>query len=96
MNRSEVDRNVRAIIAARIEGEPDPTTLRADVPIFRGGLGLDSVAAIELLLEIESRFALQINDDAFDIFDSLDRLVDYVSEHQNTAADRAGGAAAGE
>ena len=96
MNRLEVNHHVREIIAARMEGEPDPAALRGDVPIFRGGLGLDSIGAVELLLEIEARFALQISDDAFDIFDSLDRLVDHVLEHQNSAPGRAGDSAVGE
>jgi acyl carrier protein len=34
------------------------TGLSADLPLGTGGLGLDSIALVELLLEVEQRFAL--------------------------------------
>jgi acyl carrier protein len=88
-NREQLEFEIRKLIAVRMDGAPDPASLAADVPIFSRGLGLDSIGAVELLTEIESRHGLRIDDDAFDIFDSLTQLVDYVFEHQNTASPNA-------
>jgi len=60
-------------------GAPDPRSLRADVPIFRAGLGLDSLSGLALLAAIEKHFHVYIDDDNFDVFDSLEKLVDFVT-----------------
>lgn len=86
MDRGEIESGIREIITGCMEGRSDPATLRSDVPIFRGGLGLDSIAAIELLLKIESRFDVRIDDDAFDIFDSLNLLVDYIYSNHGASS----------
>lgn len=79
-DRETVEQEVRSIIASRMPGRPDPASIPEDVPIFRKGLGLDSMSGLELLAAIEERFDVYIDDDDFDIFDSLRKLVDFVAE----------------
>lgn len=79
-DRNAVDRELRAIIAGQIPDKPDPMSIREDVPIFSKGLGLDSMSGLSLLKAIEDRFDVYIDDDDFDIFDSLRQLVDFVAE----------------
>ena len=57
---------------------PDPAGIPDDIPIFQKGLGLDSMSGLSLLTAIEERFNVYIDDDDFDIFDSLKLLVDFV------------------
>ncbi len=80
-DREHIEKQLRRIIADRIPDRPDPASLAADVPIFRKGLGLDSMSGLELITEIEKRFDVYIDDDDFDIFDSLRQLVEFVAEH---------------
>ena len=79
--RDIIERELRSIIAARLPGKPDPASIAADVPIFQKGLGLDSMSGLELLQAIESRFNVYIDDDNFDVFDSLNNLVDFVAKN---------------
>jgi cytochrome P450/acyl carrier protein len=53
---------VRAIVARRA-GSLDPATLASDVPLGADGLGFDSVAVVELLLECETAFEVRLPPD---------------------------------
>ncbi|MBN1163197.1 MAG: acyl carrier protein [Candidatus Krumholzibacteriota bacterium] len=79
-DRSSIEEEVRAIISGQMPDKPDPRTIPDDVPIFRRGLGLDSMSGLSLLTAIEERFNVYIDDDDFDIFDSLRQLVDFILE----------------
>jgi len=80
VNRETVENQLREIIAGRMPGRPDPASLPTDIPIFQKGLGLDSMSGLELITEIEKRFDVYIDDDDFDIFDSLGALIEFVAE----------------
>ncbi|HUV36381.1 MAG TPA: acyl carrier protein [Patescibacteria group bacterium] len=80
MNRETVENQLREVIAGRMPGRPDPASIPTDIPIFQKGLGLDSMSGLELITEIEKRFDVYIDDDDFDIFDSLGALIEFVAE----------------
>lgn len=80
MNRDTVEKQLREIIAGRMADRPDPASLPADVPIFQKGLGLDSMSGLQLIADIEERFGVYIDDDDFDIFDSLDQLIAFIAD----------------
>jgi acyl carrier protein len=74
------------VSALNLEGvgaaEIDP-----DAPLFGDGLGLDSIDALELALEISKRYGVQLKADDEDnkrIFASLRALSDHI--HQRRAA----------
>ena len=77
-DRTTVETELRKIIAAELPDKPDPASLPDDVPVFQKGLGLDSMSGLTLLTAIEERFDVYIGDDDFDIFDSLNQLVDFI------------------
>jgi acyl carrier protein len=52
----EVTAGVYAILAARSHG----VELHAGTPLGSGGLGLDSIALVEVLLECEDRFGVDV------------------------------------
>ena len=85
-DRQEIDASVRALLAQHLQSNEDPSELPSNVPIFRGGLGLDSMSAVHLMTALEEEYAVRIEDDEFDIFDSLDALVSYLCEHQGRAS----------
>ena len=79
-DRDAIEKELRSIIVDRMPDKPDPASIPTDVPIFRAGLGLDSLSGLGLLSAIESRFGVYIDDDNFDVFDSLQKLIDFVAE----------------
>lgn len=53
-----------------------------DTPLFGGGLGLDSVDALELAIEIEKRYGVRISQDEKDraAFASVGSLASFLKE----------------
>jgi len=63
----------------------DPDGIDPDAALFGSGLGLDSIDALELALEISKRYGVQIkaeDEDNKRIFASLRALADYVQERR--------------
>lgn len=74
------------VSALNLEGV-DPAGIDPDAPLFGDGLGLDSIDALELALEISKRYGVQLKADDEDnkrIFASLRTLTEYI--HQRRAA----------
>jgi acyl carrier protein len=63
----------------------EPATIDPDAPLFGTGLGLDSIDALELALEISKRYGVQLKSDDEDnkrIFASLRALTEYVQQRR--------------
>jgi acyl carrier protein len=66
----------------------DPATIDPDAPLFGAGLGLDSIDALELALEISKRYGVQLKSDDENnkqIFASLRALSAHVAQSAATA-----------
>ena len=75
------------VSALNLEGV-GPGDIDPDAALFGSGLGLDSIDALELALEISKRYGVQLKaEDQGNktIFASLRSLADYVSERRITA-----------
>ncbi len=76
------------VSALNLEGV-DPAGIDPDAPLFGDGLGLDSIDALELALEISKRYGVQLKADDEDnkrIFASLRSLAGYVQERRPAVA----------
>jgi len=76
------------VAALNLEGV-DPAGIDPDAPLFGAGLGLDSIDALELALEISKRYGVQLKADDEDnkrIFASLRTLSDYVQQRRLAVA----------
>ena len=73
------------IVAAVNLEDVDPREIDPDAPLFNDGLGLDSIDALELALEISKRYGVQLRaDDAENrrIFVSLRALSAFIESRR--------------
>ena len=75
------------VSALNLEGV-DPAGIDPDDGLFGSGLGLDSIDALELALEISKRYGVQLKADDEDnkrIFASLRSLSDFIESRKSVA-----------
>jgi acyl carrier protein len=67
-----------------------PADIQDDVPLFGEGLGLDSIDALELVLELERRFGVAITDEHVGqrVLRSVNSIAEFIESE--TAARRPG------
>ncbi|MBV2121583.1 MAG: acyl carrier protein [Candidatus Thiodiazotropha sp. (ex Ctena orbiculata)] len=59
--------------------------IEPEAPLFRDGLGLDSIDALELSLGIKQKYGIQLKADdenLTEIFSSLSKLTQYIRENR--------------
>ena len=74
------------VAALNLEGVA-PAQIDPEAPLFKTGLGLDSIDALELALEISKRYGFQLRSDDENnirIFSSLRSLAGHIAQHRVT------------
>jgi acyl carrier protein len=61
--RESIMIDVAEILISALHLNADPSELDPDTPLFGSGLGLDSVDAVVLIVELESRFNISISEE---------------------------------
>jgi acyl carrier protein len=84
--QSAGERELAALIvtALNLEGVA-PDDIDPQAPLFKTGLGLDSIDALELALEISKRYGFQLRSDDENnvrIFSSLRSLADHIEANR--------------
>jgi len=84
--QSAGERELAALIvsALNLEGVA-PEDIEPQAPLFKTGLGLDSIDALELALEISKRYGFQLRSDDENnvrIFSSLRSLADHIEANR--------------
>lgn len=82
---SDAEREVANLIVAALNLEVDPESIDPVAPLFYDGLGLDSIDALEMALELSKRYSLELRADDENnarIFASLRNLTGYVMENK--------------
>ncbi|HEY7638491.1 MAG TPA: phosphopantetheine-binding protein [Steroidobacteraceae bacterium] len=87
-NQSPAERELAELIvsALNLEGVA-PAEIDPEAPLFKTGLGLDSIDALELALEISKRYGFQLRSDDENnirIFSSLRSLAGHIAQHRVT------------
>ncbi len=73
------------LIVATLNLESDPAEIDVDAPLYREGLGLDSIDILELALAISKTYGLQLRSDDennLKIFSSLRSLNRHIQQHR--------------
>ncbi len=81
----DTKKRVKELIVRQLKLEMDPATIADDAPLFgdaEGGLGLDSIDALELVLGVEKEFGIKVQDEEVGVkaFASVNALCDFVRE----------------
>ncbi len=76
---------MRALIVRQLKLEIDPASIGDDAPLFgdtSGGLGLDSIDALELVLGVEKEFGIKVQDEEVGVkaFASVNTLCDFIRQ----------------
>lgn len=93
---------LKALIVERLKLDVEPQSIKDDAPLFgaaegtEGGLSLDSVEALEIVVGIEERWGVVIQDDSVaNEFYSVDTLATLVSRLLAAGASQAAPEAVG-
>lgn len=77
------------IVEALALEDVEPEEIETDAPLFVEGLGLDSIDALELAMELEERYGITVEDDPErnqQIFASVKSLAEFVAAERPHAA----------
>ncbi|MBE3595844.1 MAG: acyl carrier protein [Hydrogenibacillus sp.] len=70
---------IRAIIADRLGVEEEKVTPEAS---FKDDLGADSLDLVELVMEFEDEFEMEISDEDAEKINTVQDVLDYIKSHQ--------------
>lgn len=82
---TELEHAVAALIVETLNLEVSAAEIEPEAPLFREGLGLDSIDALELAMAISKQYGFQLRSDDSDnarIFSSLRALSQHIAAHR--------------
>jgi acyl carrier protein len=88
-DESAILTELATLITQAINLDIPPGQIDPDAPLYREGLGLDSIDILEIALVVAKRYDLQLKADSDEnhvIFKSLRSLAKYVAAHSTRAA----------
>lgn len=80
---SDLKRKLKELLIERLKFEDmSPDDIGDDEPLFQGGMGLDSIDALEIVVMLETEFGLKIKNEASarEYFRSISSLAELVAE----------------
>lgn len=89
---TEIARELKELLVTELNlAGRDPGSIEDEAPLFvrdRGGLGLDSLDALQIAMLVEERFGVRVpeGDEARPIFASVATLAEFVSAQRAQAA----------
>jgi acyl carrier protein len=79
----DLRRKLKELLIERLKFEDmTPDDIKDDDPLFAGGLGLDSIDALEIVVMLETEFGIKVKNEsaARDNFRSIASLADFVKQ----------------
>lgn len=79
MTEQEIFEKVKKIIVDRLGVDESEVTSEAS---FKDDLGADSLDVVELVMELEDEFELEISDEEAEKINTVGEVVEYIKAHQ--------------
>ena len=79
-----LERELAELIVSALDLDMAPDAIEPDAPLFGDGLGLDSIDALEISLEVSKQYGIEIkaeDERNGNIFASLRSLAAFVAQH---------------
>jgi acyl carrier protein len=79
------ERDLAALIVSSLNLEMDAAEIEPEAPLYKDGLGLDSIDILEIALAISKTYGFQMRSDDSDnikIFSSLRNLSQHIQSHR--------------
>ncbi len=86
----EIEDRIKELIVETLDLQVEPHEIGTEDQLFGGGVGLNSMATIEIIVAIEKDFGIEIQDEDLrvELFDNVKAMADYVA---SVTDDEAGG-----
>ena len=84
---AELRENLKRLIVDRLNLiDVTPADLGDDLPLFKTGLGLDSIDALELTLTVEKEYGVKVanSEQALQAFQSVNTLASFIEQRRQT------------
>ncbi len=99
MQRADLKREIKALLVSELNlAGRDPAAIEDEAPLFGdGGLGLDSLDALQIAMLVEEKFGIRVpeGDEARPIFRSVSSLAEYIGHERDERDAKAGGSPQG-
>lgn len=82
---SDVKEQIKELLISGLRLQVNAADIGDDDPLFGDGLGLDSLDAVELVVQVNKHFGVQIKDmnEGQKAFASVQTLADYIAAHHS-------------
>ena len=83
--QTDAEAEVAELIVSALNLEVEPRDIKPEAPLFYDGLGLDSIDALEMAMELSKKYGIEVRSDSSDngeIFSSLRSLTNHVMERR--------------
>ncbi len=85
----ELRENLKRLIVDRLNLiDITPEDIGDETPLFKTGLGLDSIDALELTLNVEKEYGVKVanSEQALQAFQSVATLAGFIEQHRQTVS----------
>ena len=78
----EIKKRIRKVLSDKTNSDLMFEILKDDTPLLELGIGVDSVATLELIVALESEFKISINEDdvSLGLIESINSIADYIGK----------------
>lgn len=80
--KEEINSRIRKVLIEKMLSEFDPEEIKDDTPLIELGVGVDSVATLELIVALESEFKISIDeaDISRNLLENIDNIAEYIGK----------------
>lgn len=85
ISREEVKIKLKDIIVHDLDANIEASQVLDDISLYENGVGLDSIAIVNLIVMLEKKFGFTFEEDELnaDMFSSVNNLVDFIYKKIN-------------